>query len=171
MSTSITVADVMDANPMVVPETSSLELARKLLNCTGERVLWIESESGQLQGVITRSDLLRSSLSQIARSEGSNADEWVPVGLSMTRGPSTIRENHPLAFAIEKMLQEGISSLAVVRSGKIVGQLTKQRLTLLATSLLEAEKAQDKAEAENNFAELYFLDRPRNETPSVMAGA
>lgn len=94
--------------------------------------LFIVSEGGLLEGVVSRKDLLKFAL-------GQTDIHKVPVTVAMTRMPNiiTVSAEESLWSAARKMVEHGIDSLPVVRSVvhegreglEVVGRVTKTTIT------------------------------------------
>ncbi len=148
------VADVMTTEVVAVdPETSLAEAAGWMVRhrVSGLPVL---DAAGKLIGILTEGDLLhRPELGTCGRQAGwmrgilraeTLAAEYAhthgrQVGDVMTRNPSFVRPDLPLAKAAELMRQKQVKRLPVVREDSLVGMLSRfDILRALATRLEES---------------------------------
>lgn len=148
------VADVMTTEVVAVdPETSLAEAASWMVRhrVSGLPVL---DAAGKLIGILSEGDLLhRPELGTCGRQAGwmrgilraeTLAAEYAhthgrQVGDVMTRNPSFVRPDLPLAKAAELMRQKQVKRLPVVREDSLVGMLSRfDILRALATRLEES---------------------------------
>jgi len=122
--------------PVVVDENISVydAICHMFLEDVG--TLFVVGGSSYLSGVLSRKDLLRTSL-------GNNELEKIPVHVIMTRMPNiTYCERHDtLLHAAKKMIDKQIDSLPVVNDNgnglEVVGRITKTNITAAFLSLAD----------------------------------
>jgi CBS domain-containing protein len=106
------VADVMTRDVATVPAGATLPEAREALLTSGHSALPVVDESGGCVGVLSRADLL--------------VEEDVPTVGSVMGGPAVCVAPDALVIeALERMLDEGVDHLPVVRDGRLVGICTR----------------------------------------------
>lgn len=127
------------SNPVIVSEHMSVYEA--ILHMFSEDVgtLFVGDDKECLQGVLSRKDLLRTSI-------GSQDLNKIPVHIIMTRMPNIAYCTHEesLIKAANKLIEREIDSLPVVEEtkngAKIVGRLTKTSITRAFISLAETSE-------------------------------
>ncbi|MDQ6598987.1 helix-turn-helix transcriptional regulator [Bacillus salipaludis] len=117
------------AHPIVVEKSTSVYDAIVQLFLEDVGTLYAVDEEGNLAGVISRKDLLRTAIGN------QNLNE-LPVSVIMTRMPNivTIRPEETLLEAAKKMINNHIDSLPVVKEVDdhtylLVGRITKTTIT------------------------------------------
>jgi len=134
---NITVGEA-HSQPVVVKEDSSVydSIVTMFIEDVGS--LFVVSEGGFLEGVVSRKDLLKSSMG------GQNLNS-LPVNVVMTRMPNVI-VTHPdesVVRAAEKLINQQIDSLPVVVAKRVdnddkfqvIGRFTKTNITRLFVQL------------------------------------
>ncbi len=127
------------SNPVIVSEHMSVYEA--ILHMFSEDVgtLFVGDDKGCLQGVLSRKDLLRTSI-------GSQDLNKIPVHIIMTRMPNIAfcTNEDSLIKAANKLIEREIDSLPVVEETdngqRIVGRLTKTSITRAFISLAETSE-------------------------------
>jgi predicted transcriptional regulator len=122
----------MKAVPAVVRETATVYDAIVNLFMMDVGSLFVVSEGGLLEGVVSRKDLLKVSLGQVDIHK-------VPITVAMNRMPNIVmvEPEESLMLAAKRLMDHEIDSLPVVRSvvyeGKegfeVVGRITKTTIT------------------------------------------
>ena len=127
------------SSPVIVSENMSVYEA--ILHMFSEDVgtLFVGDQNEVLQGVLSRKDLLRSSI-------GSQDLNKIPVNIIMTRMPNIAycTNEDSLIKAANKLIEREIDSLPVVEESengpKIKGRLTKTSITRAFISLAETSE-------------------------------
>lgn len=122
--------------PIVVSENSSVydAICQMFLEDVG--TLFVVDEQSFLMGVLSRKDLLRTSI-------GNKELEKIPVHLTMTRMPNITycEKNDTLLTVAKKMIEKQIDSLPVVEVQEngltVVGRITKTNITAAFLSLAD----------------------------------
>lgn len=141
---SITVKEIKSV-PTVVNHTASVYEAIVNLFLMDSGSLFIVSEGGYLEGVVSRKDLLKVIL-------GKTDIHKIPVSVVMTRMPNiiTITQEESLWQAAQKMVDHEIDSLPVVRrlskEGRevleVIGKVSKTTVTKAFYELGEGKTIQ-----------------------------
>ncbi|MGE4560916.1 MAG: DUF190 domain-containing protein, partial [Desulfobulbus sp.] len=144
----LAVRDVMTADPVSIKDDHSLDEAAKLLLSSIFTGLPVVDQQGSPVGVVTQGDLITKGgmplrLGLLAAS-GRDDRETVMAALGqklvreiMTAPAITIREDRPLAEAVDLMLAKRLKRLPVVtKGGRLVGMLS--RLDIFRTVMREA---------------------------------
>lgn len=122
--------------PVVVSEnmTAYDAICQMFLEDVG--TLFVVDDHSRLQGVLSRKDLLRTSI-------GTQAITKIPVHIIMTRMPNIVycHKNDSLIKAAKKLIERQVDSLPVVNEKEdgleIVGRITKTNITKAFISLAE----------------------------------
>lgn len=122
--------------PVVVAEHQSVydAICHMFLEDVG--TLFVVDESACLTGVLSRKDLLRSTL-------GNNEIDKIPVHVIMTRMPNitVCKKTDPLIKVAQKMMDKQIDSLPVVVEKEdgleVTGRITKTNITAAFLSLAD----------------------------------
>ncbi|NYF24556.1 helix-turn-helix transcriptional regulator [Sporosarcina sp. JAI121] len=122
--------------PVVVEENISVYDAITHMFLEDVGTLFVVNGSSHLTGVLSRKDLLRTSL-------GNNELEKIPVHIIMTRMPNITYcgKQDTLLHAAKKMMDKQIDSLPVVKDNggglEVVGRITKTNITAAFLSLAD----------------------------------
>ncbi len=122
-----TIADVMTTNVLRANTNHSFsQLCRMLLELNVHH-LPVENEAGELVGIISSNDVLRTfsytiPLAKIA--DETKLDSDIAVEELMTPNPITITPEESLSSAIRLFTQHQIQSLPVVKDGQLLGIIT-----------------------------------------------
>lgn len=125
--------------PVVVPENMTVYDAILRMFSEDVGTLFVVDEKGYLQGVLSRKDLLRTSI-------GSQELSNIPVHIIMTRMPNIAycTKADSLIDAANKLIEREIDSMPVVKETKegalIEGRLTKTNITRAFISLAETHE-------------------------------
>ncbi len=137
--TGIKVGDVKSV-PIVVPESCTVYDAVVTMFIEDVGTLYVVREGGLLEGVVSRKDLLKTTL-------GGHDINKLPVGVIMTRMPNVhfALENDSVWLAAYKLLTHEVDSLPVVKpvpdvnekQFEVVGRLSKTNVTRIFVELGE----------------------------------
>ncbi|SOC20891.1 CBS domain-containing protein [Ureibacillus xyleni] len=122
--------------PVVVSENMTVYDAIVHMFLEDVGTLFVVDENTLLQGVLSRKDLLRTSI-------GSQDLNTIPVHIIMTRMPNIVycKKTDSLIVAAKKLIERQVDSLPVVhetdKGFEIVGRLTKTNITKAFISLAE----------------------------------
>ncbi|MCP1145320.1 helix-turn-helix transcriptional regulator [Lysinibacillus endophyticus] len=122
--------------PVVVSENMTVYDAIVHMFLEDVGTLFVVDENTMLQGVLSRKDLLRTSI-------GSQDLNTIPVHIIMTRMPNIVycKKTDSLIVAAKKLIERQVDSLPVVHETdkglEIVGRLTKTNITKAFISLAE----------------------------------
>jgi acetoin utilization protein AcuB len=122
------VVERMTLDPTTVAGDTTVRQALQILEEQEIRHLPVVDDNGLLAGIVSEKDLLR-------------ADTAEPVGNVMTRDVVTVTEYTALEEAARIMVDRRISSLPVMRNGKLVGIVTETDLFRIFLELLGAREA------------------------------
>lgn len=126
---SISVGDFMTRELVTVNEGDDLALAESMLRLGGIRHLPVVRQ-GQLVGLVTHRDLLRSAMSRDRRS--------TTAGDIMTRDPEAVRPSTSLVRAARLMLEKKFGCLPVVeRDNRLVGIITESDFVRFAADVVQ----------------------------------
>ncbi|MEW6273956.1 MAG: helix-turn-helix transcriptional regulator [Bacillota bacterium] len=134
------VADVKSV-PVVVPEKSSVYDAIVTMFIEDVGTLFVVNEGGLLEGVISRKDLLKSTI-------GAHDIHKLPVSVIMTRMPNiiTVEPDDSIWTAAKKLVAHEIDAVPVVRPAtgsngeqglEVIGRLSKTNIVKLFVELGE----------------------------------
>ncbi|MDD3771401.1 MAG: CBS domain-containing protein [Weeksellaceae bacterium] len=126
MKQRVPVAQIMSKDLVVLTPTQSLYDAERLFNKHNIRHIPVV-ESERIVGVISRSDLLRISYSNLTADEESVESliyDSYTIPQVMTRIPVTISSDRTVKEAAEILSQHSFHSIPVVDGEKLVGIIT-----------------------------------------------
>lgn len=127
------------SDPVVIDENMSVYEAILTMFSKDVGTLFVVDKDEHLQGVLSRKDLLRTSI-------GSQELSKIPVHIIMTRMPNIVycKKTDSLIVTAKKLIEHEVDSLPVVVESnndlKIIGRLTKTNITKAFISLAETEK-------------------------------
>jgi CBS domain-containing protein len=121
------VRDAMTAEPVTLRQDNTVAEAEQIFDRHTFNGLPIVDQSGQLQGVLTKLDLLKAfaftPLSIVPRYE----DVLVqPVGRLMTHDALSVSPDAPLTRVVEVLVATRYKSLPVVTDGRLVGVIARE---------------------------------------------
>lgn len=126
------------SRPIVVRENTSVYDAIIMMFVEDVGTIFVVSEGGYLEGVISRKDLLKTTMG------GKNINE-LPVSIIMTRMPNIIlaQPDDSVLTAAQKLLNHQVDALPVVKTVKagdrkrfqVIGRFTKTNITRLFVQL------------------------------------
>jgi CBS domain-containing protein len=164
--------DVMTPKVVSVGPDASIVEAMRLMLANRVSGLPVIAEGNKLVGIVTEGDFLRRAETGTQRTRhrwveflmgpGRLADEYVrthgrKVSEVMTPDPVTITEDTPLDAVVSLLEERRIKRLPVVRSGVVVGIVSRANLLHALASLARAQPSQsrtDTAIREQIYAEL-----------------
>lgn len=130
--------DKIKATPVIVKESTSVYDAIVTLFLTDVGTLFVSDDEGNLQGIVSRKDLLKTAI-------GNTNTHQIPIGVVMTRMPNivTVTPEESAYEAARKIVDHQVDALpvvkAVIENGqekyKIVGKVTKTTITKLFVEL------------------------------------
>lgn len=138
------IKDLMTPNPISVSPGASVAEASELMEKHGIRHLPVLDDQGQLVGLMTRTTLSKALPGMgtgLTRFEVSYLTSSTRVGEVMIKEPSQIDENEAVEEAARIMNVNRISSLLVMREGKLVGIITDTDLFGALLELLGARRS------------------------------
>ncbi|HZK25631.1 MAG TPA: helix-turn-helix transcriptional regulator [Oscillospiraceae bacterium] len=134
--TRFTVGDIK-SRPIVIREETSVYDAIVTLFLDDVGTLFVVDEKGNLQGVVSRKDFLKTALGGVDLHK-------MPVGVIMTRMPQvhTVTEEETVLEVVKRISEHEVDSLPVVRiqdsqTYKVVGRVTKTNIARLLLELSE----------------------------------
>jgi CBS domain-containing membrane protein len=139
---NLTVADLMTANPVTVGPDDNLTEVNELMMDRAIRHVPVVDDEGNLVGLISHRDLVRSALyafNEIPYSEQKGFLEGTLVHSVMTNDPETIEADASVADAARIILENKFGCLPVVEGLQLVGILTES--DFVKHLLLETEQA------------------------------
>lgn len=121
------VVERMTPNPIVTTPETTVSEALQIIEAEHLRHLPVLDDQGSLVGIVSEKDLLRASPQLL-------------VAQMMTTDVITVTEYTPLEQAARVMSDHKISSLPVIRSGRLVGIITETDLFKIFLELLGARQ-------------------------------
>jgi CBS domain-containing protein len=133
---TFSIAEIMTAEPETLGVDDSLETAREMMSQRGFRHIPIVDGAGALAGLVTQSDVLAASASNIGSASDRPAAE-VRIGEFMTRDVATVDERAELRDAAIYLQRHKYGCLPVVTDGRLRGIVTDSDFVGVAINLLE----------------------------------
>ena len=133
---TFSIAEIMTAEPETLGVDDSLETARDMMSQRGFRHIPIVDGAGALAGLVTQSDVLAASASNIGSASDRPAAE-VRIGEFMTRDVATVDERAELRDAAIYLQRHKYGCLPVVTDGRLRGIVTDSDFVGVAINLLE----------------------------------
>ncbi len=130
MNHQVSITEIMSKNPITVNPSQSLYEVENLLNKHNIRHIPVVDED-RLIGVISRSDLLKISVSDLNEEEDgveSVLFDNFSISQVMTKMPVFIDINYSIKEAAKLLSQQSFHSLPVVDEGKLIGIVTSTDL-------------------------------------------
>ena len=137
------VKERMTPNPVTVTEDTSLHEALRLMRERKVRRFPVVDKVGKLVGMISEKDLLYASPSPattLSVFEANYLIAQIKIGQLMTRDLVTVGDDCPLEEAARIMVDNRISGLPVLHSGKLAGIITETDLFRIFLELLGARE-------------------------------
>ena len=136
------VQDFMTPNPVVITPNTSLIDAYTVM-CDNEIRRLPVVEQGELVGIITMSDILRS-VPNLSEDETDTATRLLLVTLTvvdlMTSEPVTISPDDTIQEAAELMLENQVSGIPVLQGDQVVGIITESDIFKLVVNSWSGER-------------------------------
>ncbi len=136
------VQDFMTPNPVVITPKTSLIDAYTVM-CDNEIRRLPVVEQGELVGIITMSDILRS-VPNLSEDETDTATRLLLVTLTvvdlMTSEPVTILPDDTIQDAAELMLENQVSGIPVLQGDQVVGIITESDIFKLVVNAWSGER-------------------------------
>jgi CBS domain-containing membrane protein len=139
----VKVKDVMQNDVATLRDTETLEAAEALMAVGWIRHLPVTDSDNRLVGIVTHRDLLRASLSSLARVSAKEKQKWlaeIKVCDVMTKGVKTATPEMALSEAVDLFLTNKFGGLPVVVESKLVGMLTETDLLEYLKKLLTKKR-------------------------------
>jgi CBS domain-containing protein len=133
---TFSIAEIMTAEPETLGVDDSLETAREMMSQRGFRHIPIVDGAGALAGLVTQSDVLAASASNIGSASDRPAAK-VRIGEFMTRDVATVDERAELRDAAIYLQRHKYGCLPVVTDGRLRGIVTDSDFVGVAINLLE----------------------------------
>jgi len=133
---TFSIAEIMTTEPETLGVDESLETARDMMSQRGFRHIPIVDASGALAGLVTQSDVLAASASNLGSDTERPASE-VRIGEFMTRDVATVDERAELRDAALFLQRHKYGCLPVVTDGRLSGIVTDSDFVGVAINLLE----------------------------------
>lgn len=122
MHTRLTVRQLMDPDPVLVPPDRTVGELLPLMNDRRIGSVLVGETDGQLLGIFTERDLLRRVADAVPGWRNYPVADW------MTRDPFTISPEVEWEEAVNAMTRQGVRRLPVLEHGRVVGLLSTRML-------------------------------------------
>ncbi len=122
------VSDAMNSNPTTISPASSITDASKKMISTDKGSLLVV-ENGMLQGIITKTDILHSFVSESSLK--------TKVSDVMTKGFLSVSPKTSLSNAAKIMVDYGIRRLPVLEKGELKGIITQTDMLRIQPAILD----------------------------------
>jgi CBS domain-containing membrane protein len=126
--TALRVKDLMSIKPFTVFEDDNLQFAEDMMQWRHFRHIPVVDDDRKLVGLITHRDLLKSSLSSLAkvsRVQSQKRNLRIPVQAVMQRNILSVSPNTSIEEAADMMLTNKFGCFPVVKKGKLIGIITE----------------------------------------------
>ena len=133
---TFSIAEIMTTEPETLSVDDSLETARDMMSERGFRHIPIVDGNGSLAGLVTQSDVLAASASNLSSDSDRPASE-IRIGEFMTRDVATVDERAELRVAAMYLQRHKYGCLPVVTDGELCGIVTDSDFVGVAINLLE----------------------------------
>lgn len=127
------IEEFMTTDLFTVHAEEPLELVVNLMDWKHIRHIPVETEQGEVVGVISGFEIVR----HYARSSGQGATEPVAVSTVLHKNPTTVPPETSVLEAIALMRREKLDCLLVVKEGRLVGIVTERDILNITARLLE----------------------------------
>ena len=129
------IEEFMTTDILTVHPEEPVDLALHLMDWKRIRHVPVENEEGQLVGMVSWHDLLRSLRSREDVSTPTSVREIMQTELR------TVPPETPLDAAVRVMKQTGADSLAVVKDGRLVGIVTERDIVRIAYRFIGSDRS------------------------------
>ena len=143
----ITVDEIMTTDVQTLTTGDSLATAARLMSERGFRHIPILDDSQTLVGLVSQSDVLAASASNLSLETAARGPGEIRIGEVMTRDLATVDEHANLRQAALHLQRNKFGCLPVVQNGKLRGIVTDSDFVAVAINLLEQMELQDADEA------------------------
>jgi len=133
-----TVGQFMTQDLFTVRPDDIVDFAATLMDWRHVRHVPVESDTGNLVGLVSHRALLR-----LVAQGRVGKDYRVTVEEIMNRSPVTVHPDTPTVDAIRMMREQKLSCLPVTRENKLVGIVTEHDLIVVASRVLESKLASE----------------------------
>lgn len=133
---TFSIAEIMTTEPETLGVDDSLETARDMMSQRGFRHIPIIDGDGKLAGLVTQSDVLAASASNLG-GDGDRSAAEIRIGEFMTRDVATVDERAELRDAAMYLQRHKYGCLPVVTDGQLRGIVTDSDFVGVAINLLE----------------------------------
>lgn len=133
-----TVGQFMTQDLFTVRPDDIVDFAATLMDWRHVRHVPVESDTGNLVGLVSHRALLR-----LVAQGRVGKDYRVTVEEIMNRSPVTVHPDTPTVDAIRMMREQKLSCLPVTRKNKLVGIVTEHDLIVVASRVLESKLASE----------------------------
>ncbi|NNK34331.1 MAG: CBS domain-containing protein, partial [Xanthomonadales bacterium] len=133
-----TVGQFMTQDLFTVRADDIVDFAASLMDWRKVRHVPVESDSGQLVGLVSHRALLR-----LFAQGRVGKEQKITVSEIMNREPVTVHPDTPTTEAIRMMREQRLACLPVTRGDKLVGIVTEHDLIIVASRLLETYLNED----------------------------
>jgi CBS domain-containing protein/gamma-glutamylcysteine synthetase len=127
------IEEFMTTDLFTVHPEEPIELVVNLMDWKHIRHIPVETEQGEVVGVISGFEIVR----HYARSSGQGAAEPVAVSTVLQKNPTTVPPETSVLEAIALMRREKLDCLLVVKEGRLVGIVTERDILNITARLLE----------------------------------
>lgn len=139
----ITVNEIMTTDVQTLTTGDSLAAAARLMSERGFRHIPILDDSQVLVGLVSQSDVLAASASNLSNEPAARGPGEIRIGEIMTRDLATVDEHANLRQAALHLQRNKFGCLPVVQNGKLRGIVTDSDFVAVAINLLEQMELQD----------------------------
>jgi len=164
-----TINQIMTTELRTLPETASLEDAKRLMTEAHIRHIPIVNTKGKLVGLVTHRDVLAATDSTLRAPDERQSSTSIPLSKIMTRDVATVDERASLRSAALLIERHKYGCIPVVTKGKLKGIITDSDFVAVAINLIE--QLEETELDESNFEEPELdesdFDAPKLDEPDV----
>ncbi len=133
----ISIDEIMTTDLVTLTADDSLATAMKVMGERGIRHLPIVTDDGELHGLVTQSDVLAASASNLSGQVAERKPSEIRIGEFMTRDVATVDERASLRQAAIFLQKHKYGCLPIVTDGELHGIVTDTDFVGVAINLLE----------------------------------